>query len=106
MKGGRPVPVVLDVSVQFRIFSRRTAVATDPANSGLDGKPKLPGPYTARELQEQQQKAAQDAAAQQQPAQGPAAQQTPASPQSPADQAAPQKKPAQQQETKPQLTPQ
>jgi TonB family protein len=106
MKSGKPVPVVLDVSVQFRIFSRRTAEATDPAKSGLDDKPKLPGPYTARELQEQQQKAAQDAAAQQQPAQDPAAQQTPASSQSPADQAAPQKQPAQQPETKPQLTPQ
>jgi hypothetical protein len=59
------------VTVQFRIFSKRTAEAADPAKATANGKPKLPGPYTARELEAQQQKAAQDAAAQQQPAQQP-----------------------------------
>jgi TonB family protein len=48
MKNGHPVPVLLDVVVQFRIYSARTATesaaAARPANPP---EPILPGPYTA-----------------------------------------------------------
>jgi len=54
-KGGQPVPVVLDLVVQFRIFSRRTAVtantpaATPAATPAPANSPSLPGPYTANQ---------------------------------------------------------
>lgn len=46
MKDGKPVPVLLDLLVQFRIFSKRTSVegSTDQANS--PSGPALPGPYS------------------------------------------------------------
>ena len=48
IKGGQPVPVMLDLVVQFRIFSKRTAVAStpDPADKDKPAEPKLPGPYS------------------------------------------------------------
>jgi len=48
-KDGKPVPVVLDVVVEFRIYSRRTAVASAPA-AARPIEPQaaaLPGPYSA-----------------------------------------------------------
>jgi hypothetical protein len=49
LKDGKPVPVLLDLVVQFRIFSKRTAVsavatASSPDNSSPQTQ--LPGPYT------------------------------------------------------------
>jgi TonB family protein len=54
MKGGKPVPVLLDLVVQFRIFSKRTAVTDAPAAADKAASPQpaktaepiLPGPYT------------------------------------------------------------
>ena len=47
-KNGQPVPVMLDLVVQFRIFSKRTAVMStpDPAEQGKPPVPKLLGPYS------------------------------------------------------------
>jgi len=48
MKNGQPVPVMLDLVVQFRIFSKRTAVQGTPETAEKDkpGPPMLPGPYS------------------------------------------------------------
>ena len=48
VKGGQPVPVMLDLVVQFRIFSKRTAAVPtpDPAEKDKPAEPKLPGPYS------------------------------------------------------------
>jgi hypothetical protein len=43
IKDGKPVPVMLDLVVQFRIFSKRTARNGSPERSG---EAILPGPYT------------------------------------------------------------
>lgn len=51
IKDGKPVSVLLDLVVQFRIYSKRTAVTGKPAEA--PSGPELPGPYT---LQEQEQK--------------------------------------------------
>jgi hypothetical protein len=52
MKGGKPVPVVVDLFVQFRIYSTRTGPggATEAGATGnrADG-PSLPGPYSAEQ---------------------------------------------------------
>jgi len=47
-KAGQPVPVMLDLVVQFRIFSKRTAVTStpDPADKDKPAEPQLPGPYS------------------------------------------------------------
>jgi TonB family protein len=47
LKGGQPVPVMLDLLVQFRIYSKLTAEASNPAATSQPGTPILPGPYTA-----------------------------------------------------------
>jgi len=56
MKDGRPVPVLLDLVVEFRIFSKRTEAQTGPGNSTAAAAPPadkqkeqaaLPGPYSA-----------------------------------------------------------
>jgi outer membrane biosynthesis protein TonB len=50
IKDGKPVPVLLDLVVQFRIYSKRTAVrseANQPAESGPP-EPSLPGPYSVQ----------------------------------------------------------
>jgi TonB family protein len=48
MKDGKPVPVMLDLVVQFRIFSNRTAAkgATETAEKDKTAEPVLPGPYS------------------------------------------------------------
>jgi TonB family protein len=48
IKDGKPVPVMLDLNVQFRIFSKRTAAPGQPETADKD-KPAetiLPGPYS------------------------------------------------------------
>ncbi|HWE83973.1 MAG TPA: energy transducer TonB [Terracidiphilus sp.] len=50
MKDGKPVPVVLDVVVEFRIYSKRTDVTSAAADKPTEPQaPVLPGPYTANE---------------------------------------------------------
>jgi len=48
MKNGQAVPVMLDLVVQFRIFSKRTAVQGTPETADKDkpSTPVLPGPYS------------------------------------------------------------
>jgi hypothetical protein len=48
IKDGKPVPVMLDLVVQFRIFSERTAAQSAPETAEKDKatEPKLPGPYS------------------------------------------------------------
>jgi TonB family protein len=48
IKNGQPVPVMLDLVVQFRIFSNRTAAtsAPDPADKDKPAAPILPGPFS------------------------------------------------------------
>jgi len=46
MKDGKPVPVLLDLIVQFRIFSKRTAVHAEPEPAGKPKETILPGPYS------------------------------------------------------------
>jgi outer membrane biosynthesis protein TonB len=43
IKDGKPVPVVLDLVVQFHIYSKLTSQASKPDK---DTKPSLPGPYS------------------------------------------------------------
>ena len=52
-KEGKPVPSVIDVAVNFRIYSKRTAAgapesaaAADPNASPVTGKPSMPGLYS------------------------------------------------------------
>jgi outer membrane biosynthesis protein TonB len=47
MKDGKPVPVLLDLVVQFRIFSKRTAAVSEPAPADKT-EPVLPGPYSVQ----------------------------------------------------------
>lgn len=51
MKDGKPVPVLLDLMVEFRIFSKRTTpdADADSAKVGEPQAPSLPGPYTANQ---------------------------------------------------------
>lgn len=54
VKEGKPVPVLLDLVVQFRIFSKRTAVASTPPPPGAPPAAAiLPGPYTINALRQQ-----------------------------------------------------
>ncbi len=46
MKDGKAVPVLLDVVVQFRIYSKRTNQPAKPEAEAADAGPKLPGPYS------------------------------------------------------------
>ncbi len=48
MKDGKPVPVLLDVMVQFRIYSKRTA-ASSPDTEPTPPGPGLPGPYSVQQ---------------------------------------------------------
>ena len=53
LKDGKPVPVLLDLLVQFRIYSKRTAVSgaeVAGATQARAGATLLPGPYTANQL--------------------------------------------------------
>jgi len=45
-KDGKPVPVLLDLVVEFRIYSKRTNVASTPAAANQSSAPALPGPYS------------------------------------------------------------
>lgn len=47
MKDGKPVPVMLDLVVQFRIFSKRTSVDGEQESAASPSGPNLPGPYSA-----------------------------------------------------------
>ena len=46
VKDGKTVPVMLDLVVQFRIFDKRTDVATPPEAAGKPAESVLPGPYS------------------------------------------------------------
>ncbi len=46
VKDGKPVAVLLDLVVQFRIFDKRTDVPTPPEATGKGAPPVLPGPYS------------------------------------------------------------
>jgi len=48
MKDGKAVPVLLDLVVQFRIFSNRTNVRTPAAGDDKPTEPILPGPYSVQ----------------------------------------------------------
>jgi len=49
MKDGKPVPVMIDLEVVFRIYSKRTNVASKPEDRNKPHEPLLPGPYTLRD---------------------------------------------------------
>jgi len=53
IKDGKPVPVMLDLVVEFRIYSKRTAVAGNPTEQPPQSS--LPGPYSAQKPQLQPQ---------------------------------------------------
>ena len=46
IKDGKPVPVLLDLVVEFRIYSKRTAVLTKASDE--PAAPSLPGPYSVQ----------------------------------------------------------
>jgi TonB family protein len=46
VKDGKPVPVLLDLVVQFRIYSKRTAVSSGTEAAAKPTGPVLPGPYS------------------------------------------------------------
>lgn len=48
IKDGKPVPVLLDLVVQFRIYSKRTAVTGAPEEADKPAAPVLPGPYSVQ----------------------------------------------------------
>lgn len=47
LKDGKPVPVLLDLLVQFRIYSKRTAVESSQETANKPAEAVLPGPYSA-----------------------------------------------------------
>lgn len=52
IKDGKPVPVLLDLVVQFRIYSKRTAASGTPSGTDQASDPVLPGPYSAAHPQD------------------------------------------------------
>lgn len=48
VKDGKPVAVLLDLVVQFRIFSKRTDVHGEPEPADKPAEPTLPGPYSVQ----------------------------------------------------------
>lgn len=55
MKDGKPVPVLLDLLVQFRIYSKRTAMTGPDATSVSEPQqPPLPGPYSVNQPETKQ----------------------------------------------------
>jgi TonB-like protein len=55
-KDGKPVPVMLDLIVQFRIYSKRTNVNEPPEEAQKPAaEPALPGPYSVQHTQQAQQ---------------------------------------------------
>jgi len=55
VKDGKPVPVLLDLVVQFRIYSKRTNVTDAPEQAQKPAEPILPGPYSVDHPQQAQQ---------------------------------------------------
>ncbi len=55
MKDGKPVPVLLDLVVQFRIYSKRTNVTDSPEQAQKPSAPILPGPYSVEHPPQQAQ---------------------------------------------------
>jgi hypothetical protein len=52
IKDSKPVPVLLDLVVEFRIYSNRTAVTANPAaQQPAAPSPSLPGPYSVQRPQ-------------------------------------------------------
>jgi len=49
IKGGKPVPVLLDLVVQFRIYSKRTAVSSKQDAAEKQTGPQLPGPFSVQQ---------------------------------------------------------
>jgi outer membrane biosynthesis protein TonB len=49
IKDGKPVPVLLDLVVQFRIYSKRTDVISPPEAADKPAVVTLPGPYTLQD---------------------------------------------------------
>jgi TonB family protein len=66
MKDGKPVPVLLDLVVQFRIYSKRTNVASKPEDKNKPAEAQLPGPYTLQSLRTTQAQAPNPSPAQSQ----------------------------------------
>jgi TonB family protein len=48
VKAGEPVPVRLNLVVEFRIYSKRTGEGSESAHQPASGAPSLPGPYSAQ----------------------------------------------------------
>jgi hypothetical protein len=48
IKDGKPVAVMLNLVVEFRIYSNRTAVESKPALEQASAAPMLPGPYSVQ----------------------------------------------------------
>jgi hypothetical protein len=48
VKDGKPVPVLINMVVEFRIYSKRTEVESNPATEQASATPLLPGPYSVQ----------------------------------------------------------
>jgi TonB family protein len=48
IKDGKPVPVLLNMVFEFRIYSKRTAAESKPAPEQAPEAPSLPGPYSVQ----------------------------------------------------------
>jgi hypothetical protein len=48
---GKPVPVLLDMVIEFHIYSKRTSAQAKPGQKDQPGEPPLPGPYSRQEQQ-------------------------------------------------------
>jgi TonB family protein len=55
VKDGKPAPVMLDLIVQFRIYSKRTNVNQAPDEAQKPADTSLPGPYSIQHPQQAQQ---------------------------------------------------
>ncbi len=49
LKDGRPVPVLVDLLVQFRIYSNRTSQPAHAETAAAPAAPRLPGPYSLQQ---------------------------------------------------------
>jgi TonB family protein len=49
IKDGKPVPVLLDLVVEFHIYSKRTAAVSKPEDASKPAEPSLPGPYSLQQ---------------------------------------------------------
>jgi TonB family protein len=49
LEAGKPVPVLLDLVVEFRIYSKRTDVVAPPGSQQKSAAPVLPGPYSVQD---------------------------------------------------------